>query len=78
MVEEMKKKVDTAFAEATEAIKTFDEKLSALRAIEITNPNDVEDEQEKQQLINIITDRDMRAAWLLKQLMVRHGNLVWL
>ena len=77
MFEEKKQEIDTAFEQAGESAKKFHEDLMALRGIEFPELEGLTVE-EKNEIIKMGRDLDMRTAFLLRSLLVQHGNVLWL
>ena len=77
MFDEKKQEIEAAFQKAAESAKIFNEDLMAMRSIEFP-PVDGLTNDERNELIKIGRDLDMRSAFLLRSLLVQHGNVLWI
>jgi hypothetical protein len=75
--EEKKQEIETAFQAAADAARDFNEKLMAMRNIELPNMEELGPE-DRNKLIQMGRDLDMRAAFLLRSLLVQHGNVMFI
>ena len=76
-MEDIKKNIDDIFVKATEKARDFNEALMELRSIELPDLESVKAE-DRNELMKIGRDLDMRVAFLLRSLLVQHGNVLWL
>lgn len=77
MFDEKKQEIEAAFQKAAESAKTFNEDLMAMRSIEFPAIDGLTND-ERNELIKIGRDLDMRSAFLLRSLLVQHGNVLWI
>ena len=75
--EEKKQEIETAFQAAADAARDFNEKLMAMRSVELPNIEELGPE-DRNKLIQMGRDLDMRAAFLLRSLLVQHGNVMFI
>lgn len=75
--EEKKLEIEEAFKKAAASARTFNADLMAMRSIELPEIEGLSDEERKE-LINIGRDLDMRTAFILRSLLVQHGNVLWM
>lgn len=75
--EEKKLEIEEAFKQAATSARTFNADLMAMRNIELPEIEGLSDE-ERRELINIGRDLDMRTAFILRSLLVQHGNVLWM
>lgn len=77
MFDEKKQEIDAAFQKAAESARAFNADLMAMRNIEFPAIDDLNNE-ERNELIKMGRDLDMRTAFLIRSLLVQHGNVLWL
>lgn len=77
MLDKLKEDIEAAFQEAAESAKIFNQNLMDMRTIEMPKLEDLNTE-ERNELIKIGRDLDMRSAFLLRSLLVQHGNVLWI
>lgn len=77
MFDEKKQEIEAAFQKAAESAKVFNEDLMAMRSIEFPAIDGLTND-ERNELIKIGRDLDMRSAFLLRSLLVQHGNVLWI
>ena len=75
-VNEVKAQIEEAYKNAGEKGNEFAKALMELRSITI--PVDSENEEEVKNAMILGRDIDMRVAYLLRALMVQHGNVLFL
>jgi hypothetical protein len=77
MFEDKKKEIEDVFLKAVESARAFNEDLMAMRSI---NLPDIEGltADERNEIIKIGRDLDMRVAFLLRSLLTQHGNVLFL
>lgn len=75
--EEKKQEIETAFQAAADAARDFNEKLMAMRSVELPNIEELGPE-DRNKLIQMGRDLDMRVAFLLRSLLVQHGNVMFI
>ena len=76
-MEDIKKNIDDIFVKATEKARDFNEALMELRSIELPDLESVKPE-DRNEVMKIGRDLDMRVAFLLRSLLVQHGNVLWI
>ena len=77
MFEDKKAEIEELFKAASDNARAFNESLMAMRSVEFPNLEECNNE-ERNELIKIGRDLDMRTAFLLRSLLVQHGNVLWL
>lgn len=77
MFNEKKQEIEAAFQKAAESARIFNEDLMAMRNIEFPSIEGLSND-ERNELIKMGRDLDMRSAFLLRSLLVQHGNVLWL
>lgn len=69
------KEVEDAYQEAANAATAFNQALIKMRSIKMPTTND---QEELTKLIEIMKDLDLRTSYLLRMLLVQHGNVLFL
>ena len=77
MIETKKQEIEDAFKKAAESARAFNEDLMAMRSIEFPNVDEL-DNKERSELKKMGRDLDMRTAFLLRSILVQHGNVLWI
>ena len=77
MFDEKKQEIEAAFQKAAESARAFNEDLMAMRNIKFPRLEGLTNE-ERNEIIKIGRDLDMRSAFLLRSLLVQHGNVLWI
>lgn len=77
MFDEKKQEIDVAFQKAADSARAFNADLMAMRSIELPSIEGLTNE-ERNELIKMGRDLDMRTAFLIRSLLVQHGNVLWL
>lgn len=77
MIETKKQEIEDAFKKAAESARAFNEDLMAMRSIEFPNFDELNNE-ERNELKKMGRDLDMRTAFLLRSILVQHGNVLWI
>lgn len=77
MIETKKQEIEDAFKKAAESARSFNEDLMAMRSIEFPNFDEL-DNKERSELKKMGRDLDMRTAFLLRSILVQHGNVLWI
>ena len=77
MIETKKQEIEDAFKKAAESARAFNEDLMAMRSIELPNFDEL-DNKERSELKKMGRDLDMRTAFLLRSILVQHGNVLWI
>ena len=75
-MDEIKKQIEDAYRKAGEAGNEFSKALMELRNIDYSV--DPDNEEEVKQAFAFGRDIDMRTAFLLRALLVQHGNVLFL
>ena len=78
MFEDKKQEVEKAYQNAMACGKQFNDALMELRDIELPHNYEEMDEEGKNNFIQLGREIDMRAAYLLRSLLVQHGNVIFL
>lgn len=77
MFDEKKQEIEAAFQKAAESARIFNEDLMTMRSVELPAMEGLTND-ERNELIKIGRDLDMRSAFLLRSLLVQHGNVLWI
>lgn len=77
MIENKKQEIEEAFMKTIESARVFNEDLMALRSIELPDINELSNE-ERNEVIKIGRDLDMRVAFILRSILTQHGNVLFL
>ena len=77
MIETKKQEIEDAFKKAAESARAFNEDLMAMRSIEFPNFDEL-DNEERNELKKMARVLDMRTAFLLRSILVQHGNVLWI
>ena len=75
--DEKKLEIDEAFKKVAESARAFNEDLMAMRNIELPSLEGL-DNDARNELIKIGRDLDMRTAFILRSILVQHGNVLWM
>lgn len=76
-LDEKKIEIDEAFKKAVESARVFNADLMAMRSIELPGIEGL-DNDDRNELMKMGRDLDMRTAFILRSLLVEHGNVLWL
>ncbi len=78
-LDEKKVEIEEAFKKVAESARAFNADLIAMRNIGVELPS-VEglNNEDRTELMKIGRDLDMRTAFILRSLLVEHGNVLWL
>lgn len=76
-LDEKKIEIDEAFKKAVESARVFNADLMAMRSIELPGIDGL-DNDDRNELMKMGRDLDMRTAFILRSLLVEHGNVLWL
>ena len=76
-LEQKKKDIDEAFKKAVESARVFNEDLMLMRSIELPGIEDLNND-DRNEIIKIGRDLDMRTAFILRSLLAQHGNVLWM
>lgn len=77
MIDEKKKEIETLFMKAIEDARTFNESLMAMRSVELPDIESMSND-DRNEIIKIGRDLDMKTAFILRSLLVQHGNVLFL
>lgn len=77
MIDEKKKEIEELFMKAIEDARTFNGSLMALRSVQLPDIEDLSNE-DRTEIIKIGRDLDMKTAFILRSLLVQHGNVLFL
>lgn len=77
MIDEKKKEIEELFMKAIEDARTFNESLMALRSVQLPDIEGLSNE-DRTEIIKIGRDLDTRTAFILRSLLVQHGNVLFL
>lgn len=75
--ENKKQEIEAAFEAAADAARDFNEKLMAMRNIQLPSIEELSPE-DRNKLVQMGRDLDMRSAFLLRSLLVSHGNVLFI
>jgi hypothetical protein len=75
--DEKKLEIDEAFKKVAESARVFNADLMAMRSIELPGLEDLNNE-DRNELMKIGRDLDMRTAFILRSLLAQHGNVLWM
>lgn len=76
-LDDKKREIDEAFKKAVESARVFNSDLMAMRSIEFPSIDDLDNET-RNELMKMGRDLDMRTAFILRSLLVEHGNVLWM
>ena len=77
MINDKKKEIEELFMKAIEDARTFNESLMAMRSVELPDIEDLSNE-DRTEIIKVGRDLDMKTAFILRSLLVQHGNVLFL
>ena len=77
MIDEKKKEIEALFIKAIEDARTFNESLMAMRSVELPDIEELSNE-DRTEIIKVGRDLDMKTAFILRSLLVQHGNVLFL
>lgn len=77
MINDKKKEIEELFMKAIEDARTFNESLMAMRSVELPDIEGLSNE-DRTEIIKIGRDLDTRTAFILRSLLVQHGNVLFL
>lgn len=72
-----RKEIDEAFQKVAESARQFNEDLMAMRSIELPSLEDLDNES-RNEVMKTGRDLDLRTAFLLRSILVSHGNVLWM
>ena len=77
MINNKKKEIEELFMKAIEDARTFNESLMAMRSVELPDIEGLSNE-DRTEIIKMGRDLDMKTAFILRSLLVQHGNVLFL
>ena len=77
MIESKKKEIEEAFLKAVEDARQLNESLMAMRSIELPDLEELSGE-DRNEIIKMGRDLDMRTAFILRSLLTQHGNVLFI
>ena len=77
MIESKKKEIEEAFLKAVEDARQLNESLMAMRSIEFPDLEGLSGE-DRNEIIKMGRDLDMRTAFILRSLLTQHGNVLFI
>lgn len=77
MINDKKKEIEELFMKAIEDARTFNESLMAMRSVELPDVEGLSNE-DRTEIIKVGRDLDMKTAFILRSLLVQHGNVLFL
>lgn len=75
--DEKRTEIEEAFKKAAESARIFNADLMAMRSIELPEIEDLSND-DRNELIKMGRDLDMRTAFILRSLLAQHGNVLWI
>lgn len=78
MTDEQKKQLEELFKSSAEKAQEFSNSLMAMRMAITANPEELKDEEAQKEFIKLNREIDMRISYLLRSLLVQHGQVLWL
>ena len=78
MTDEQKKQLEELFKSSAEKAQEFSNSLMAMRMAITANPEELKDEEAQKEFLKLNREIDMRISYLLRSLLVQHGQVLWL
>lgn len=78
MTDEQKKQLEELFKSSAEKGQEFSNSLMAMRMAITANPEELKDEEAQKEFVKLNREIDMRISYLLRSLLVQHGQVLWL
>jgi len=78
MTDEQKKQLEELFKSSAEKAQEFSNSLMAMRMAITANPEELKDEEAQKEFVKLNREIDMRISYLLRSLLVQHGQVLWL
>lgn len=78
MTDEQKKQLEELFKSSAEKAQEFSNSLMAMRMAFTANPEELKDEEAKKEFMRLSSEIDARISFLLRSLLVQHGQVLWL
>ena len=76
LFKDKKQEIENAFIDAGKTAMELNEKIVILRKIILPSVKDAT-EEEKKEILAMAADIDKRVAFILRSLLVNHGNVLW-
>ena len=78
MTDEQKKQLEELFKNSAEKAQEFSNSLMAMRMAFTANPEELKDEEKQKEFMRLSSEIDARISYLLRSLLVQHGQVLWL
>ena len=78
MTDEQKKQLEELFKSSAEKAQEFSNSLMAMRMAFAANPEELKDEEKQKEFMRLNSEIDARISFLLRSLLVQHGQVLWL
>lgn len=78
MTDEQKKQLEELFKSSAEKAQEFSNSLMAMRMAFTANPEELKDEEKQKEFMKLSSEIDARISFLLRSLLVQHGQVLWL
>lgn len=78
MTDEQKKQLEELFKSSAEKAQEFSNSLMAMRMAFTANPEELKDEETQKEFMRLNSEIDARISFLLRSLLVQHGQVLWL
>ena len=78
MTDEQKKQLEELFKSSAEKAQEFSNSLTAMRMAFTANPEELKDEETQKEFMRLSSEIDARISFLLRSLLVQHGQVLWL
>lgn len=78
MTDEQKKQLEELFKSSAEKAQEFSNSLMAMRMAFTANPEELKDEEKQKEFMRLNSEIDARISFLLRSLLVQHGQVLWL
>jgi hypothetical protein len=78
MTDEQKKQLEELFKSSAEKAQEFSNSLMAMRMAFTANPEELKDEETQKEFMRLSSEIDARISFLLRSLLVQHGQVLWL
>lgn len=78
MTDEQKKQLEELFKSSAEKAQEFSNSLMAMRMAFTADPEELKDEETQKEFMKLSSEIDARISFLLRSLLVQHGQVLWL
>lgn len=78
MTDEQKKQLEELFKSSAEKAQEFSNSLMTMRMAFTANPEELKDEEKQKEIMRLSSEIDARISFLLRSLLVQHGQVLWL